>query len=200
MTIEIKQVGREDDLIARLCDGEVYHYPDGREGPWEPFNPDGEEAAARIAELERERDEARSAYRDAADGWESASKSLSACQVANSAAATGCFGSRTTDISGSASKPARTPKRAPRSIGRSASPSISRNPTMPAEREAVVAWLRRDLAAEATRMMLMAGLPGGTRTQRVKNRAFADGVGHAITSIIAGIERGDHLEDIRNEG
>lgn len=68
------------------------------------------------------------------------------------------------------------------------------------EREAVVAWLRRDVAAEATRMMLMAGMPGGTRTQRVKSRAFADGVGHAVTSIIAGIERGDHLKDIRNEG
>lgn len=63
------------------------------------------------------------------------------------------------------------------------------------EREKIVAWLRREVAGEATRMMLMAGLPGGTRTQRVKNKAFADGCGHAVTMIINAIERGDHLKE-----
>jgi hypothetical protein len=46
------------DLIERLNDGCVYHYPDGRDGPWSPYNPDGEEAADLIAKLEAERDEA----------------------------------------------------------------------------------------------------------------------------------------------
>lgn len=62
------------------------------------------------------------------------------------------------------------------------------------EREAIVAWLRREVAAEATGMMLMAALPGGTRTQRVKNRAYAEGCAHAVSMILDAIERGDHLK------
>lgn len=60
------------------------------------------------------------------------------------------------------------------------------------EREAIVAWLRHEVAGEATRMILAAGLPGGTRTQRTKNAAFADGCAHAVSMIIKAIENGDH--------
>lgn len=61
------------------------------------------------------------------------------------------------------------------------------------EREAVVRWLRHEVAGEATRMILVAGIPGGTRTQRTKNAAFADGCAHAVSMIIKAIERCDHL-------
>lgn len=60
------------------------------------------------------------------------------------------------------------------------------------ETEQIVAWLKRDVADEAMRMMLAAGLPGGTRTQRTKNAAFADGMAHAVKMIREGIERGEH--------
>tara|TARA_B100001057_G_scaffold418770_1_gene438201 strand:- start:107 stop:328 length:222 start_codon:yes stop_codon:yes gene_type:complete len=63
------------------------------------------------------------------------------------------------------------------------------------ERARVVRWLRREVGGEATRMMLAAGLPGGTRTQRTKNAAFAEGCAHAVTMILNAIERGDHLEN-----
>jgi hypothetical protein len=58
----------------------------------------------------------------------------------------------------------------------------------------IAAWLRRDVGAEATRMILAAGLPGGTRTERTKRAAFAEGCAHAVTMILKAIERGDHLE------
>lgn len=61
------------------------------------------------------------------------------------------------------------------------------------EREQIVAWLRNTVGPETVQMMLMAGLPGGTRTQRVKNAAFAEGCADATSKIIAAIERGDHL-------
>lgn len=62
------------------------------------------------------------------------------------------------------------------------------------ERAAIVAWLRKSVGMEAGRMILASGLPGGTRTQRVKNQAYAEGCAHAVTQIINAIERGDHLE------
>jgi len=63
------------------------------------------------------------------------------------------------------------------------------------ERAAVVAWLRGPVTGEALRLLLSSGMPGGTRTQRVKNAAFAEGLAHAIKSIVAGIEAADHLTD-----
>jgi hypothetical protein len=65
------------------------------------------------------------------------------------------------------------------------------------ERAAVVAWLRKDVSMEAVRMMLAAGLPGGTRTQRTKAAAFAEGLAHGAKSIADAIERGDHREKQR---
>lgn len=62
------------------------------------------------------------------------------------------------------------------------------------ERAAIVAWLRKSVGMEAGRMILVSGLPGGTRTQRVKNRAYAEGCAHAVTQIINAIERGAHLK------
>lgn len=61
------------------------------------------------------------------------------------------------------------------------------------ERASIVAWLRGDALVQAARMTLAAGLPGGTRTERVRGKAFADGTCHAISCIIAAIERGAHL-------
>ena len=58
----------------------------------------------------------------------------------------------------------------------------------------IVEWLRREMAGEVTQLMLMAGLPGGTRTQRTKNSAFAKGCGHAVTVLIDAIERGEHRQ------
>lgn len=51
--------------------------------------------------------------------------------------------------------------------------------------------LLSDAGAEAIRMMLMAGMPGGTRTQRVKNMAFAEGCSHAVKSIREAIRQAD---------
>lgn len=62
------------------------------------------------------------------------------------------------------------------------------------ERE-IVAWLRREVGGEVTRMQLAAGLPGGTRTQRTKIAAFAEGAGHAVTSLIRAIESGSHRKE-----
>lgn len=62
-------------------------------------------------------------------------------------------------------------------------------------RASIARWLRRDVGAEATRMMLAAGLPGGTRTERIKRAAFAEGCAHAVSAIIAAIERGDDLQE-----
>lgn len=61
--------------------------------------------------------------------------------------------------------------------------------------EMIVRWLRKEVGPEACRMILVAGMPGGTRTQRVKMVAFADGCSHAIKSIVEALERGDHLKD-----
>lgn len=68
--------------------------------------------------------------------------------------------------------------------------------TSPAEQERalIVQWLRTDVGAEATRMILAAGLPGGTRTQRVKSAAFAEGCAHAVTMILKALESGAHLQ------
>ncbi len=54
-----------------------------------------------------------------------------------------------------------------------------------------VEWLRKSVGMEVAGMMLQAGLPGGTRTQRIKNAAFADGCAHAVKKIIAALESGD---------
>ena len=56
----------------------------------------------------------------------------------------------------------------------------------------IVDWLRKDVGMEAIRMILMSGLPGGTRTERVKNQAFAQGCAHAVTMILQAIERGEY--------
>lgn len=68
------------------------------------------------------------------------------------------------------------------------------------ERAAIVAWLREDVGAEAIRMMLIAGMPGGTRTERVKRQAFADGVSHATSAIREAIEVRAHLLASRDRG
>jgi hypothetical protein len=65
--------------------------------------------------------------------------------------------------------------------------------TAETEREAAVKWLRNEVAAEAIRMMLVAGMPGGTRTERVKAAAFAEGCAHAVTMIREALERGAHI-------
>ena len=41
----------------------------------------------------------------------------------------------------------------------------------------------RDAAAEAVRMQLAAAIPGGSQSQRVKAKAFAAGVLHAMISL-----------------
>lgn len=66
-----------------------------------------------------------------------------------------------------------------------------------AERVRVVEWLRKTVGAEVMRMMLSAGLPGGTQTQRAKRRAYAEGCAHAVSMILEAVERGDHLEGAR---
>lgn len=66
-------------------------------------------------------------------------------------------------------------------------------PTDREERAAIVAHIRRVIGSEATRLMIAAGLPGGTRTQRTKNAAFADGVAHAVKVIADAIEAGEHF-------
>jgi hypothetical protein len=63
------------------------------------------------------------------------------------------------------------------------------------ETKRIVEWLRKEVGPEACRMILVAGMPGGTRTQRVKMAAFADGCSHAIKSIVEALESGDHLKD-----
>lgn len=65
---------------------------------------------------------------------------------------------------------------------------------MSEEREQIVAWLRKTVGMEAGRLILASGLPGGTRTDRVKSRAFAEGCAHATKAIINAIESGDHAE------
>jgi hypothetical protein len=65
-------------------------------------------------------------------------------------------------------------------------------PSSPTQEEReIVAWLRKGVGMEAGRMILMSGLPGGTRTQRVKDRAFAEGCAHAVTCILKAIESGE---------
>jgi argininosuccinate synthase len=58
----------------------------------------------------------------------------------------------------------------------------------PATLAVVVEWLRKDLGVDAVHLMLAAGAPGGTATQRVKNKAFAAGYGHAVADIKNDIE------------
>lgn len=65
------------------------------------------------------------------------------------------------------------------------------------ERAAIVQLVRSDFGAAAVRMMLAAGLPGGTRTQRVKAAAYADGFAKAVSLVADAIERGD--DKIENE-
>lgn len=67
-----------------------------------------------------------------------------------------------------------------------------------AERAAIVA-LCRDMGSASVSMILAAGLPGGTRTQRVKRAAYADGYTRAIADVRDAIERGDHLKEKRND-
>jgi hypothetical protein len=64
------------------------------------------------------------------------------------------------------------------------------------EREAIVKMVKHDFGAAAVRMMLASGVPIGTRTERVKGRAFADGFARAVSVIADAIERGEHQKDI----
>ncbi len=59
------------------------------------------------------------------------------------------------------------------------------------EREQLANWLRRHGGGAAVHLTLAAGMPGGTRTERVKRRAFAEGFGRAVTVIREAVERGD---------
>ncbi len=61
-----------------------------------------------------------------------------------------------------------------------------------AEREAIADYVRKQFGAAGVHMMLAAGMPGGTRTQRVKNAAFADGFAKAACLIAKAVEAGDH--------
>jgi len=63
----------------------------------------------------------------------------------------------------------------------------------PGEREAIVHFVKHEIGGAAIRMMLASGLPGGTRTQRVKNAAYADGFAKAVSVIADAISRGDHI-------
>lgn len=58
----------------------------------------------------------------------------------------------------------------------------------------IVAHLR-EFGMAAVHLMLMSGIPGGTRTQRVKAEAFADGYAKAVAQIKDAIERGEHRKD-----
>lgn len=53
---------------------------------------------------------------------------------------------------------------------------------------AIVEWLRKDLGTEAIGMMLAAGMPSQTRTQRTKDMAFADGFGRCVALAASAIE------------
>jgi len=66
------------------------------------------------------------------------------------------------------------------------------------ETEAIVAWLRGEFGAAAVHLILMSGMPGGTRTERIKNRARADGFAKAVSMIAECIERGDHMKEQTN--
>jgi len=61
------------------------------------------------------------------------------------------------------------------------------------ERAAVLSWLRDVVGTELVKMQLMAGLPGGTAHQRMKQRIRLDGMWMAIKAIRVGIENGAHL-------
>lgn len=69
---------------------------------------------------------------------------------------------------------------------------MTTTPEHEAERAAIVAWLRRDVGGEATRLRLAAAMPGGTRTERTKAAAFADGIMHAVGMMLKAVERGDY--------
>ena len=70
---------------------------------------------------------------------------------------------------------------------------------MTAEREAIAHFVKHEFGAAAVHMMLASGLPGGTRTQRTKNRAFADGFAKATSMIAKAIQDGDHLKESTHE-
>jgi len=61
------------------------------------------------------------------------------------------------------------------------------------ERAAVVRWLRDVVGAELVKIQLMAGLPGTTAYQRMKQRTQLEGMWIAVRIIREGIESGAHL-------
>lgn len=63
---------------------------------------------------------------------------------------------------------------------------------MNGEREAIADFIRKQGGAAGIRLLLGSGMPGGTRTARVKHKAFADGFCRAVTVLADAIERGDH--------
>lgn len=60
------------------------------------------------------------------------------------------------------------------------------------ERDSIERFVREGCGMEGIRMMLAAGLPGGTTTQRVKNKAYAEGAVNATKAIAAAIARNEH--------
>lgn len=65
-----------------------------------------------------------------------------------------------------------------------------------ARREALeeAAGVAKEHGLAAVRMMLASGLPGGTKTQRTKSAAFADGYGVAAGDI------GDAIRNLKGQG
>lgn len=63
-----------------------------------------------------------------------------------------------------------------------------------AERARVVAILR-EFGAASVHLILSSGLPGGTRTQRTKAAAHADGFSKAVSMVKSAIEAGQHKEE-----
>lgn len=57
--------------------------------------------------------------------------------------------------------------------------------------------LLRLVGMEAVRMLLMSGMPGGTRTERVKAKAFAEGCMHAVKAIQDAVREADEARRVR---
>lgn len=63
------------------------------------------------------------------------------------------------------------------------------------ERAAIVDYLRKQFGTAAVHLILASGMPGGTRTQRVKAAAAADGFAKAVSMMADKIESGAHHEE-----
>ena len=60
------------------------------------------------------------------------------------------------------------------------------------ESEKQIVAMLKQYGMAAVQLILASGLPGGTRTQRTKASAFAEGYSKAVAQIKDAIERGEH--------